>query len=43
MNEYIGKMIVDLLNEKLWTETSDDYYALVEDDYELYDGYAQLL
>lgn len=30
-------------NDKYWTEQSDFYLKLVEDDYILYDGYAELL
>jgi hypothetical protein len=26
-----------------WTETSDHYFALVDDNYKLYDGYADLM
>ena len=43
VNEYHGKEIVKLLNDKYWTESSDEYYALVEDDYVLYDGYKELM
>lgn len=43
VNKYHGEEIVELLNTKHWTETSDIYFALVEDDYELYDGYAELM
>lgn len=43
VNKYIGEEIVSLLNDKHWTESSDHYYALVEDDYKLYDGYADLM
>jgi hypothetical protein len=30
-------------NAKHWTEHSDYYLELVEDEYELYDGYGDLL
>lgn len=43
VNKYMGEEIVELLNEKHWTEHSDHYYALVDDDYKLYDGYADLI
>lgn len=43
VNKFYGEKIVELLNAKYWTETSDHYFALVEDDYKLYDGYAELL
>lgn len=43
VNKYMGEEIVELLNEKHWTENSDHYFALVEDDYKLYDGYADLM
>lgn len=34
-----GETIVSLLNEKYWTAHAEEYFALVEDDYEPYDGY----
>lgn len=43
VNEYFGKQFVGGWNDRYWTEHSDIYLALVEDDYELYDGYADLL
>lgn len=43
VNEYYGKELVKLWNEKHWDEHSDSYLALVDDDYKLYDGYADLL
>ena len=43
VNEYIGEQMVKLWNDKYWNEHSDEYLALVEDDYVLYDGYAELL
>lgn len=42
VNNYIGQQMVKEWNEKYWHENSDIYLALVEDDYELYDGYADL-
>jgi hypothetical protein len=36
VSEYYGKILVDLLNDKLSGEHSSDYYKLVEDDYKLY-------
>lgn len=43
VNRFIGEQLVKLWNDKHWTEHSDCYLALVEDDYELYDGYADLV
>jgi hypothetical protein len=43
VNEFIGKQLVKEWNDKHWTEQSDYYLELVEDDYELYDGYADLV
>lgn len=43
VNSYYGKEIVRLLNERRWMESSDHYFELVEDDYKLYNGYAELL
>lgn len=43
VNEFIGKQLVQRWNDKYWTEQSDFYLKLVEDDYVLYDGYAGLL
>lgn len=43
VNRYYGEELVEAHNDKYWTGVSDTYLALVEDDYELYDGYAQLL
>lgn len=43
VNEFFGKQLVQEWNYKYWTEHSDIYLDLVEDDYELYDGYAELL
>lgn len=43
VNEVIGKELVKEWNDKHWTEHSQWYLALVEDDHELYDGYAALL
>ncbi|MCA1025731.1 hypothetical protein LCM23_06475 [Cytobacillus kochii] len=42
VNEFIGKQLVKEWNNKHWTENSDYYLALVEDDYKLYDGYSEL-
>jgi hypothetical protein len=42
VNEVIGKQLVKEWNDKYWHEHSDYYLALVEDDYVLYDGYADL-
>lgn len=43
VNKYIGEQLVKQWNEKHWNEQSDYYLELVEDDYELYDGYADLV
>lgn len=43
VNETYGKELVKLWNDKHWDDHSDSYLALVEDDYELYDGYADLI
>lgn len=39
----IGKELVKEWNDKYWNEHSDYYLELVEDNYKLYDGYAELL
>lgn len=43
VNEVIGEQLVKTWNDKHWNEQSDYYLALVDDDYELYDGYADLI
>lgn len=43
VNEFIGKQMVKAWNDKHWDDTSDHYLKLVDDDYKLYDGYAELL
>lgn len=43
VNEVYGKEFVKLWNDKYWHDDSNDYLALVEDDYVPYDGYADLL
>lgn len=43
VNRVIGEQLVEQWNEKYWQEQSQYYLLLVEDDYELYDGYAELL
>lgn len=40
VNEVIGKQMVLEWNNKHWNDNSDYYLALVEDEYKLYDGYA---
>jgi hypothetical protein len=40
---YFGQQLVDEWNERYWTEHSDFYLLLVEDNYKLYDGYAELI
>ena len=42
VNEVIGKQMVKEWNNKYWKGHSDHYLELVEDDYKLYDGYAEL-
>lgn len=42
VNEYFGKQMVDLWNEKHWDERSSEYLKLVEDDYVVYDGYKEI-
>ena len=37
-----GKELVDTWNQNRATDDGPDYLRLVEDDYELYDGYADL-
>lgn len=43
VNEYFGEELVKEWNNKHWHEHSNIYLELVEDDYELYDGYADLM
>lgn len=43
VNKAIGEQLVKTWNDKHWDDNSDYYLALVEDDYELYDGYADLI
>jgi len=43
VDKYVGQDLVKLHNDKYWDGQSNSYLALVEDDYELYDGYADLL
>lgn len=43
VNEYFGRQLVKLWNDEYWHEHSNFYLELVEDDYELYDGYADLI
>ncbi|MCR8641412.1 hypothetical protein NV379_01970 [Paenibacillus sp. N1-5-1-14] len=43
VNRVIGEEMVKLWNEKYWNGNSEYYLKLVDDDYELYDGYADLL
>lgn len=40
VDETVGKELVKLHNDRYWNGQSDSYLALVEDDYVLYDGYA---
>ncbi len=42
VNSVIGEQLVNEWNDRHWNDHSDYYLALVEDDYKLYDGYAQL-
>jgi aminopeptidase N len=43
VNEIIGNELVKQWNDKHWTEHSDFYLELVEDNYKLYDGYADII
>jgi hypothetical protein len=43
VSEFLGKQLVEQWNNKYWNEHSDCYLELVEDDYVLYDGYADLV
>jgi hypothetical protein len=43
VNRYIGEQLVNSWNDKHWDERSDYYLELVEDDYVLYNGYANLV
>lgn len=43
VDESFGKQLVKAWNARYWNDHSDYYLVLVEDDYELYDGYADLL
>ena len=43
VKESIGRQLVEEWNDKHWHEHADFYLKLVDDDYELYDGYADLL
>ncbi|MEX0596235.1 MAG: hypothetical protein WD512_07020 [Candidatus Paceibacterota bacterium] len=43
VNEFIGKELVEQWNDKYWRSDSQYYLGLAEDDYELYDGYADLI
>jgi hypothetical protein len=42
LNEYWAKKLTTAWNDKFTREYSKDYLKVVEDDYELYDGYADL-
>lgn len=42
VSEHYGKELVRLWNKARWTDESDIFLELVEDDYELYDGYKYL-
>ena len=42
VDETMGKELVALWNDKNWFGHSEYYLALVEDDYKLYDGWAEL-
>lgn len=43
VNETLGLELVEQWNNIYWHEHSEIYLELVSDDYELYDGYAELL
>ena len=38
VGEYIGKRIVDFLNEKIAGDHSSEFFRLVPDDYKLFEG-----
>lgn len=42
VNEVVGKQMVEQWNDKYQSDYSDDYLALVEDDYVEYDGYKEV-
>jgi|GEM_PF-3327055 len=42
VNKVIGEQLVKEWNDKYWNEHSQYYLSLVEDEYVLYDGYAEL-
>lgn len=42
VNKVLGEQMVEEWNKKYWDEDSDHYLKLVEDDYELYNGYKDL-
>ena len=39
VNKFIGKQLVEEWNNKYWSSESDYYLKLVDDDYNLYNGY----
>ena len=39
VNEYYGKFLVNILNEKYGGEYSEDFFTLEDDNYKLYDAY----
>lgn len=43
VNKYYGETFVKSYNDKNWNNHSQYYLVLVEDDYEPYDGYADLM
>lgn len=43
VSKYLGEQLVNAWNDKYWNDHSDWYLKLVEDDYELFDGYADLV
>lgn len=43
VNKVYGEELVKLHNERYWKNESDSYLALVEDDYELYNGYLDFI
>jgi hypothetical protein len=42
VNRHFGEQLVKAWNDRYWNEHSDYYLELVEDNYRLYDGYADL-
>lgn len=43
VNKFYGEELVKSHNDRYWKSESSSYLALVEDDYELYNGYLDLM